>query len=60
MSVRGFLRNVLVWRYKHISEKNFVFLLSMLIGLLAGLVSVTIKNITFAIEYVLEQGIIVT
>lgn len=30
----------------------------MLIGLLAGLVSVIIKNITFAIQYFLEQGIV--
>ncbi|NNC45810.1 MAG: chloride channel protein [Winogradskyella sp.] len=58
MTVKEFLRNLLVWRYKHISEKNFVFLLSMLIGLLAGLVSVIIKNITFAIQYFLEQGIV--
>ena len=51
------LKRFLIWRYKHISEKNFVFLLSSLIGLLAGLVSVTIKNITFGIQALLEKGI---
>ncbi len=37
-----------------------MFLLSMLIGLLAGLVSVTIKNITFSIEWLLEQSVILS
>ncbi|MFD2822297.1 chloride channel protein [Lacinutrix iliipiscaria] len=45
-------------RYKYISQKNFVFLLSILIGLLAGLVSVTIKNITFFIEWLLERTVV--
>jgi CIC family chloride channel protein len=56
----NFFKRLLIWRYKHISEKNFVFLLSLVIGLLAGIVSVTIKNITFAIQSVLEKGIILS
>lgn len=58
MKLKGNIKSVLIWRYKHISQKNFVFLLSMLIGLLAGLVSVTIKNITFAIQWLLEQSVV--
>ncbi|MBR9757605.1 MAG: chloride channel protein [Algicola sp.] len=54
---RSYLKRFLIWRYKSISQKNFVFLLSILVGLLAGLVSVTLKNITFAIEALLEKGI---
>ena len=56
----NFFKRILIWRYKHISEKNFVFLLSLVIGLLAGVVSVTIKNITFTIQAVLEKGIILS
>lgn len=56
----SFFKRLLIWRYKHISEKNFVFLLSLVIGLLAGLVSVFIKNITFAIEAIFEKGIILS
>lgn len=52
------LKRFLIWRYKHISQKNFVFLLSILIGLLSGLVSVTIKNITFGIQTILEKSVI--
>ncbi|MBV7268743.1 chloride channel protein [Winogradskyella luteola] len=56
----NFFKRLLIWRYKHISEKNFVFLLSLVIGLLAGLISVFIKNITFAIETIFEEGIILS
>ena len=56
----NFYKRLLIWRYKYISEKNFVFLLSLVIGLLAGLVSVFIKNVTFAIEAVFEKGIILS
>ncbi|ARV09938.1 chloride channel protein [Winogradskyella sp. PC-19] len=55
-----FFKRLLIWRYKHISEKNFVFLLALIIGLLAGLVAVFIKNITYAIEAVFEKGILLS
>lgn len=58
MPKQSLIKRFHIWRYKHISKKNFVFLLSLIIGLLAGLVSVTIKNITYAIEAALEKGII--
>lgn len=57
MPTSNFLKRTLIWRYKHVSEKNFIFLLSLIIGLLAGLVSVIMKNITFTIESILEKGI---
>jgi len=54
MPKQTLLKRFLIWRYKHISQKNFVFILSIIIGLIAGLISVTIKNITFGIEWFLE------
>jgi len=57
MPKKTLLKRFLIWRYKHISQKNFVFFLSILVGLLAGLAAVTLKNITFAIEAALEKGI---
>ncbi|HMC00344.1 MAG TPA: chloride channel protein [Flavobacteriaceae bacterium] len=54
MPEQSTLKRFLIWRYKHISQKNFVFLLSIIIGLLAGLISVVIKNITFGIEWFLD------
>ena len=48
------LTRFLIWKYKHISERNFVYLLSILVGLLAGLVTVTLKNFTYFIQSLLE------
>ena len=53
MPIQPFIKRILIWRSRHISQKNFVFILSLIIGLLAGLVSVTIKNITYAIQWIL-------
>jgi CIC family chloride channel protein len=58
MQKKTLSKRFLIWRHKHISQKNFVFLLSILVGLFSGLAAVTLKNITFAIEAILERGII--
>ncbi len=44
----------LKWRYKHISNKQFINIASAIIGLLAGLGAVTIKNLTHLIQELLE------
>jgi len=44
----------LKWRYKHISNKQFINILSAIIGLLAGLGAVTLKNVTHLIQQLLE------
>jgi CIC family chloride channel protein len=49
-----FLKRILIWRYKHISEQQFVYALSILVGLLAGLGTAVLKNLTFFIENILE------
>ena len=58
MPKKTLLRRFLIWRYKNISEKNFTFILSAIVGLLAGLAAVTLKNITFTIEALLDKGIV--
>jgi len=50
----------LIWRYKHISKKQFISILSAIIGLLAGVGAVTLKNITHFIKYFLESKFIRT
>ncbi len=55
---RNIFTRFLIWRYKHISNKTFVHILSVIVGFLAGLASVTLKNTTYFIEAFLEQGII--
>jgi len=44
----------LVWRLKHIPHKQFVNILSAIIGLLAGLGAVVLKNFTHLIQQILE------
>jgi len=48
------LRKFLKWRYKHISNKQFTNIASAIIGLLAGLGAVTLKNLTHLIQQLLE------
>ena len=44
----------LKWKYKHISNKQFINIASAIIGLLAGLGAVTLKNLTHLIQESLE------
>jgi CIC family chloride channel protein len=46
------------WRYKHISNEQFINLISIVIGLLTGLAAVTIKNLTHLIQHLLEADFI--
>ncbi|WP_299159978.1 chloride channel protein [uncultured Eudoraea sp.] len=48
----------LKWRYKNISNKTFTQLMSVVVGFLAGLAAVSLKNITYFIESLLEKGIV--
>lgn len=49
-----YLKRILLWRYKNISERRFVYLLSILVGFLAGLGTVTLKNLTHYIQLLLS------
>ncbi|WP_026775929.1 chloride channel protein [Polaribacter sp. Hel_I_88] len=49
-----YLKQILLWRYQFISERQFVYALSILVGLLAGLGTAVLKNLTFFIEHVIE------
>ncbi|TAI47376.1 chloride channel protein [Flagellimonas allohymeniacidonis] len=52
------LTKFLKWRYRNISNKTFVHIMSLLVGFAAGLVAVTLKNLTYLIQSVLKAGII--
>lgn len=58
MAQPNFLKRFLVWKYKHISQRNFVLILAALIGFVAGLISVLLKNLTFGISWLLEKSIL--
>ncbi|RAJ15041.1 chloride channel protein [Olleya aquimaris] len=58
MPKQPLLKRFFIWRLKHISEKNFTYILSGLVGLLAGLAAVTLRNITFTIEGALDNLVV--
>src|SRR6056297_3584930 len=53
------LLRFLIWRTKHLTQQQFVMLLSAVIGFTAGLGAVIIKNLTHYIQHLLEGKFII-
>ncbi len=51
MEKGSWFSHLLVWRLKHISDKNFVLLLSAVVGCISGLAAVTLKWAVHEIEH---------
>ncbi len=56
MKATGILRKFLIWRIRHISNKQFIHIVSILIGLSVGLAAVIIKNSVHLIQHLLTSG----
>ncbi len=54
---KSLLRKFLIWKYKHISQRNFIFILSILVGFLAGMGTVVLKNLTHYIRLLFELNL---
>jgi len=52
------LRKFLAWRYKYIPEREFIYILSILVGFLAGLGTTALKNFTHYIQLGLGTNIV--
>jgi len=52
------IRKFLIWRVKHVSNQNFIYLLSILIGFFSGLGAVVLKNMTHFMQYLLTGKLI--
>ncbi|PHS04879.1 MAG: chloride channel protein [Kordia sp.] len=59
LEFKKLLRKFLIWKYKHLTQQQFIYILSILVGLLAGLGAVILKNLTHYIKYLLESEFIV-
>ncbi len=57
--IQSLLKRIHKWRYKHITETQFVYVLAALVGFLAGLGVVLLKNITHFIHELLEGKFVV-
>lgn len=53
------LKRFLIWRIKHMSQRNFIMILSVIIGVLAGLGAVIIKNGVYLIKDLLTSNSVV-
>jgi len=51
---KNLFSKIVIWRYKHIPERQFIYILSILVGFLAGLGTVLLKNLTHYIQLLLE------
>lgn len=56
--LRHYLKLFLIWRVRHISNTNFVYVLSIVIGILSGIGAVTLKNFTHLIQSLVEGKLI--
>ncbi len=51
---KNIFKKILIWRYKHISERQFIYVLSILVGFLAGIGTLILKNLTSFFQTILE------
>ena len=58
LATKNIFKKILIWRYKHISERQFIYVLSVLVGFLAGLGTYVLKDLTFLIEEILQGNLI--
>jgi chloride channel protein, CIC family len=56
MSNSNWYVRFLIWRIKNISNKNFVLILSGIIGIIAGVAAVILKQTVHAIQHFLTEG----
>lgn len=55
MDVGALLSKFLLWRARHISKENFLFILSIIVGIASGLAAVTLKSATHFIQMLLTN-----
>ncbi|WP_228852691.1 chloride channel protein [Aegicerativicinus sediminis] len=58
MSRKSKYKRFLIWRAKHISQKQFIHILSILVGITSGVAAVLLKNLTHFIQLALEGGLV--
>ena len=57
---KNLITKFLIWKYKHLTSQQFVYIVSIIIGLLSGLAAVTLKNLTHLIQETFEAGVVHT
>lgn len=52
------IKKLLIWRVRHISNKQFIYILSVLVGFTSGVGAVLLKNLTHLIQHILEGNLV--
>ncbi len=50
------VRKLLIWRIKHINQRQFILILSLIVGILSGLAAVILKNTIHFVHNILTEG----
>ncbi|MFM1878798.1 MAG: H(+)/Cl(-) exchange transporter ClcA [Bacteroidota bacterium] len=58
MKFRALFKRFLIWRIRHISQRQFVYLLSILVGFTSGVGAVIMKNLTHFFQHLLEGNLV--
>lgn len=53
----GFYNLILIWREKYLPHRQFVYILSFIVGIVSGLAAVTLKNTVLIIQYFLLHNL---
>ncbi len=56
--IQNYIDKFIDWRQRYLSETQFIYLLSILIGFTSGMGAVILKNLTHFIQHLLHDGII--
>ncbi len=56
MKKKKILTRILIWRLKHIKDKQFVIFLSLIVGILSGLAAIILKNLVHYTHYFMTDG----
>lgn len=56
LKLEGLMVKFLIWRIKHVSNRNFVLFLGGVIGIIAGFAAVTLKETVHLIQHQLTSG----
>lgn len=55
---KSWFTKFLIWRVKHISERQFIYFLSILVGFTSGVGAVILKNLTHFFQHLLEGNLV--
>ena len=55
---KSLLTKFLIWRLKHLPRKQFIYIISILVGFLSGVCAVVIKNLTHFIQDLLQGKLV--